>query len=307
MTDIKRLGLGCMGMNLSNKDRSIETIHYALDHGITMFNTGEFYGGGESELVLGEALRDVPREQYFLSVKFGVLPRPEGGIYGLDVNPFHVKAHLAYSLNRLGLEYADLYEPARMDQTVPVEDLIKALEECEKEGYIKSIGLTQLSAEDLQRAARVHPIKLLEMDYSLANRAIEENGVLDTARKNGIQTVTFGVLCHGLLSENSPAWSRPGFPPDFRDRLLSGLKQIAFRMGTTVEQLAQAYVYAKNPDMSIIIGTTRKEHLQDAIDALSIELSQDDIREIEDAFPSEMLKGMHMRNLIFRDGRIIAR
>lgn len=306
MTDISRLGLGCMGMNLSNKDRSIETIHYALDHGITMFNTGEFYGGGESELVLREALKDVPRDRYFLSVKFGVLPKPEGGIYGLDVNPFHVRAHLAYSLHRLGLDYIDLYEPARMDEAVPVEDLIGALEECEAEGSIRSIGLTQLSADNLERAARVHPIKMLEMDYSLANRSIEQNGIMETARKNDIPMVTFGVLCHGLLSETSPAWKRPGIPADFRDKLLGGLREIAWEKGTTVEKLAQAYVYTKNPDMSILIGTTRKEHLQDAIDALSIELTQEDIQRIEAAFPSQMLQHRNMRNLVFRDGHIVA-
>ena len=127
MTDIKRLGLGCMGMNMSNKDRAIETIHYALDNGVTLLNTGEFYGGGESEMVLREALKDVPRDKYFLSVKFGVLPQPGGGIYGLDVKPFNVKAHLAYSMHRLGLDYIDLYQPARMDESVPVEELIGAL------------------------------------------------------------------------------------------------------------------------------------------------------------------------------------
>lgn len=305
MTDIKRLGLGCMGMNLANKDRSIETIHYALDHGITMFNTGEFYGGGESEMVLREALKDVPREDYFLSVKFGVLQQPKGGVYGLDVNPFHVKAHLNYSLHRLGVDYVDLYEPARIDETVPVEDLIAALSECEQEGTIKNIGLTELSAENLARATKVHPIKMVELDYSLANRRIEENGVLATARANDIPTITFGVLCHGLLSEDSPAWQRMGFPPQFKDQLLGGLKKIAVEKDTTVEKLAQAYVYAKNPDMSVLIGTTRKEHLQDAIDALSIDLSPEDITRIEDVFPSDMLQNMHMHNLVFRDGRII--
>ncbi len=307
MTDIKRLGLGCMGMNLSNKERSIETIHYALDHGITMFNTGEFYGGGESEMVLREALQGVPRDKYFLSVKFGVLPRPEGGIYGLDVNPFHVKAHLAYSLHRLGVDYVDLYEPARMDESVPVEDLMQALTEVENEGYIRSIGLTQLSADKLERAAKVHPVKLLEMDYSLANRSIESNGVLDTARRNGIETITFGVLCHGLLSDSSPAWRRPGLSPEFQEQLLGGLRKIAAEKDTTVEKLAQAYVYAKNPDMSVLIGTTRKEHLQDAIDALSLDLSAEDVSRIEAAFPSELVSGLPMRNMKFRDGRVVGR
>ena len=173
MTDITRLGLGCMGMNMSNADRSIETIHYAVDHGVTMLNTGEFYGGGESEMVLREALKDIPRDKVFLSVKFGVLPQPGGGIYGLDVKPFNVKAHLAYSMHRLGVDYIDLYEPARMVETVPVEELIGALSDLVKEGWIGSIGLTQLTAENLSRAAKVHPIKMVELDYSLANLSLE--------------------------------------------------------------------------------------------------------------------------------------
>lgn len=308
MTDISRLGLGCMGMNFSNEERSIETVHYALDHGITMFNTGEFYGGGESEMVLREALKDVPRDRYFLSVKFGVLQQPGGhGMYGLDVDPFHVKAHLNYSLHRLGTDHVDLYQPARMDETVPVEDLMKELSECEQEGYIRSIGLTQLSAEDLEKAEKVHHVSMVEMDYSIADRAIETNGVLDTARKNHTEVVAFGVLCHGILSADSMFWQRSGFPPVLKEKMLGGLQKIADEKHTTTEKLVQAYVYAKNPDMKIIIGTTRKEHLQDAIDALSIELTPEDVTRIEDAFPSDALKGMPMRNYVFHNGRVMQR
>lgn len=302
-----------MGMNLSNKERSIETIRFALDNGITFLNTGEFYGGGESEMVLREALKGVPRDKYFISAKFGVLPQPGGGIYGLDVNPFNVKAHLAYSLHRLGLDYIDLYEPARMDESVPVEDLIGALEDCIKEGYIKSIGLTQVSSENLARAAKVHPIKMLEVEYSLANRSIEKNGVLDVARKNNIDLLAFGVLLHGFLSDEKSSPSnaknsssrRFGFAIEMKEELFSEIQKIAKEKNTTLENLLQAYIYAKNPDMSVLIGTTRKEHLQDSINALSIELSAKDIQRIETAFPSEKLAGMNMRNFIFRSGKII--
>lgn len=313
MTDIKRLGLGCMGMNMSNKDRAIETIRYALDNGVTLFNTGEFYGGGESEMVLREAFRDVPREKYFLSVKFGVLPKPGGGIYGLDVKPFNVKAHLAYSMHRLGLDYIDLYQPARMDESVPVEELIGALSDLVKEGYIGSIGLTQLSPENLERATKVHPIKTVELDYSLANRSIEKNGILDIARKNNIDILAFGVLSHGLLSDakdsahpaGNPSAGRFGLPPELKEELLSGIRKVAQSKNTTVENLAQAYVYAKNSDMNVLIGTTRKEHLQDSIDALSVDLSEEDVQRIESVFPAEKIQGMGMRNIIFRDGQIV--
>lgn len=307
MTDKKRLGLGCMGMNMSNKERSIETARYALDSGITLLNTGEFYGGGESEMVLREALAGVPRDSYFLSVKFGVLPRPGGGIYGLDVKPWNVKAHLAYSLHRLGVDYVDLYQPARMDETVPVEELLGALEECVKEGYVRHIGLTQLSPENLERAAKAYPIKTVELDYSLANRSIEQNGILETARKHNIDILAFGVLSHGLLSDRpagNAASGRPGLSPEAKEELIAGIREIAKEKGTTVENLAQAYVYAKHPDMSILIGTTRKEHLQDSVDALSVELSESDVKRIEAAFSEEKGKGAGMRNFIFRDGRM---
>ena len=305
MTDIKRLGLGCMGMNLSNKERSIETVRYALNQGVTLFNTGEFYGGGESEMVLREAFKGVPRDKYFLSVKFGVLPLPGKGIYGLDVKPFNVKAHLAYSLHRLGLDYIDLYQPARMDEKVPVEDLIGALQDCVKEGLIGSIGLTEVTPKDLERAAKVSPIRMAEFDYSLANRAIETDGVLEAARKRHIEVLAFGVLAHGLLSDApSPSVSASGSGAGLEEDIFKGLREIACDKGATLEKLAQAYVYAKNPDMSVLIGTTRKEHLQASIDALKIDLKPEDIQEIEAAFPAETLPRV-MRHFVFRDGKIV--
>ena len=307
MTDIKRLGLGCMGMNMSNKERSVETVRYALDHGVTLLNTGEFYGGGESEMVLREALQGVPRDSYFLSVKFGVLPQPGGGIYGLDVKPFNVKAHLAYSMHRLGLDYIDLYEPARMDESVPIEELIGALSDLEKEGYIGSIGLTELSPENLERAAKVHPIRMGEFSYSLANRKIETNGILDTCEKYDIDVLAFSVLSHGLLADTPAgpaAPGRPGLPVD-KEALLSGIREIAAEKNTTVENLLQAYVWCKHPNMSILIGTTRKEHLQASIDALSVEFTAEDIARIEAAFPSELMERVPGRNFTFRDGAIV--
>lgn len=307
MTNIKRLGLGCMGMNMSNIERSVETVRYALDHGVTLFNTGEFYGGGESEMVLREALKGVPRDSYFLSVKFGELPLPGGGIYGLDVKPWNVRAHLAYSLHRLGLDYVDLYEPARMDESIPVEEIIGAIEECVDAGYVRHIGLTQLTPGNLERAVKVHPIHTVELAYSLANRSIERNGILDVARNNRMNILAFSVLQHGLLADTpsgSAASGRPGIPQDEKDGILSGLRKIAAEKCTTVENLLQAYVYEKNPDMSVLIGTTRKEHLQDSIDALSMELSADEIIRIETVFPAERLQGVGMRNFTFRDGRM---
>lgn len=174
MKELHRLGLGTMGMSIvRNPENSVKTIHAALDAGITLFNTGEFYNGSESELIVGQALKGVRREDYFLSVKFGVLPSPEGGIYGLDVKPHNVKGHLTYSMRRLGLDYIDLYQPARMDTTIPVEELVGAIADQIQAGYVRHIGLTMVDAETLRRACRVHPIHTVEMEYSLLNRSIE--------------------------------------------------------------------------------------------------------------------------------------
>lgn len=303
MGDTKRLGLGCMGMCFENKERSIETVRYALDHGVTLLNTGEFYRAGESEMVLREALQGVPRDKFFISVKFGVLPQMEGGIYGLDVKPFNVKAHLCYSLHRLGLSYVDLYEPARMDESVPVEELMAELMDLVKQGYIKHIGLTQMSNENFKRALKVTPLKMIEMEYSLVNHNIEENGILETAKESKTDVLTFGVLCHGLISEPEDG----NYYLPWQESLVRNLKVMAEEKNTTVERLSEAYVFNKHPEMKVLIGTTRKEHLEDAIKALDITLTEEDIKRMESFVPYNELRGHQMRNFLFQDGRIIRR
>ena len=308
MTQLSRLGLGCMGMNMSNADRSLETIHYALDQGINLFNTGDFYGGGDSEMILREAFRGVARDKYWLNVKFGILTRPGGGIYGLDVKPFNIKAHLTYDLHRLGVDYIDLYEPARLDEAIPVEDVIGELADLVKEGYIREIGLTQVTAERIDRAVKVHPIRMLEVDYSIANRVIETDGVLETARRNGIDLLAFGVLSHGVLTETEAgdrASTRRGISPEEKTSLLREVREIAAEKQTTLSNLMQAYVYAKNPDMRAIVGTTRAAHLQEAIQALQLTLTDEEVARVEAAFPAERFQGMGTRNPIFQDGRIV--
>lgn len=312
MVNINRLGLGCMGMNRSNERRSIDTIRAALDAGITLFNTGEFYGAGESELVVGEALKGVPRDRYFLSVKFGVLPQPGGGIYGLDVKPFNVKAHLVYSLKRLGLDYVDLYQPARMDESVPVEELTAALADLVKEGYVRHIGLTQIGPETLRRANAVHPVHTAELEYSLAERGVEKE-TLETARGLGVNVLAFGALAHGLLSDRVlEDAARPHIPtgmfapenlPANRE-LVRALKKIAEEKETTVSNLALAWTFAKYPFVSSLIGTTSPAHLNESIEALKLDLTEEDVKRIERAFPAEQVKGAGMRNFVFRDGKM---
>lgn len=312
MIELNRLGLGTMGMNIrSNRETSIRTIHAALDAGITLFNTGEFYQGSESEMVFGEAVKGVPRDSYFLSVKFGVLPSPEGGIYGLDVKPFNVKGHLTYSLRQLGLDYIDLYQPARQDTTVPVEDLVGAIAEQVQAGYIRHIGLSMVDADTLRRACKVHPIHTVEMSYSLIDRSIEAE-LITAAKELGVKVLAFGTVGHGLLTDralNAPANpnARGMLSPENRGAnlaLLRDLKKIADDKGVTLSQLALAWSLAKYDHVQSLVGTTSPEHLQESIDALKITLTEEDIRAIEAAIPAEKVKGRGMRNFVFTDGQM---
>lgn len=312
MISINRLGLGTMGMNLhNNQETSIRTIHAALDAGITLLNTGEFYQASESEMVVGQALKGVARDKYFLSVKFGVLPSPEGGIYGLDVKPFNVKGHLTYSLRRLGLDYIDLYQPARQDTTVPVEDLVGAIADQVKAGYVRHIGLSMVDAETLRRACKVHPIHTVEMSYSLIDRSIETE-LIAAAEELGVKVLAFGTVGHGLLTDrvlNAPANpnARGLLSPENRESNLAMIRQvkaIADEKGVTLSQLALAWSLAKYDHVQSLVGTTSPEHLQESIDALNITLTDEDIRAIEAAIPAEKVKGRGMRNFVFTDGKM---
>lgn len=315
MTDKKRLGLGTMGMQFSNRETSVKTIHAALDAGITLFNTGEFYNGGESEMVTGEALKDIERDRYFLSVKFGVLPQPGGGIYGLDNNPFHVKAHLANSLHRLGLEYVDLYQPARQDTEIPVEEVVGAIAEQVKAGYVRHIGLSMVDAETLRRACKVHPIHTVEMSYSLIDRSIEKE-LVDTAKELGVNVLAFGTIGHGLFSDHvlehagDPRAGRGLLAPEHRETnlpLIQAVKEIADEKGITLSQLALAWSLAKYDHVQSLIGTTKPEHLQSAIDALDITFTEADIARIEAACPADQISGRGMRNFVFTNGQMSLR
>lgn len=313
MKDLSRLGLGTMGMSIvRNAENSVKTIHAALDAGVTLFNTGEFYNASESELVVGQALRGVKRDSYFLSVKFGVLPSPEGGIYGLDVKPYNVKGHLTYSLRRLGLDHIDLYQPARQDTTVPVEDLVGAIADQVKAGYVRHIGLSMVDAETLRRACKVHPIHTVEMEYSLVERSIEKD-LIATAKELGVKVLAFGTVGHGLLRDDIlTAPVRPGrswgmLAPEYREQnlaMIRKVREIADEKGVTLSQLALAWSLAKYDHVQSLIGTTNPEHLQAAIDALKIELSAEDVARIEAAIPTEKVGGKGMRNFVFTDGKM---
>ena len=310
--NIDRLGLGCMGMSLRrNPERSVATVHAAIDAGITFLNTGNFYQCGESEMLLGRALQGIPREKYFISVKFGVLFAPDGRIYGLDVSPFHIKAQLTYSLRRLGLDYVDLYQPSRMDAKIPVEDIIGELSELKQAGYIRNIGMTEIDAETLRHAHKVHPIHTVEMEYSLIDRSIETS-IIPTAEELGINVLVFGVQGHGLLNDRtlegkassamvSPALSPENLPKNLP--LVRALKAIAERKGVSLSQLMTAWALTKLPNAMCLAGTTSPEHLKDNIDALGIELTGADMKEIEATAAEHKVYGNEMRSLVFSDGK----
>ncbi len=311
MIPISKLGLGAMGMtNSRDPERSIRTIHTALDAGITLFNTGEFYSAGESEMIVGRAMKGVPRDSYFLSVKFGVLPSPEGGIYGLDVAPRNIKGHLTYSLRRLGLDHVDIYQPARQDTAIPVEEVVGAIAEQVKAGYVRHIGLSMVDAETLRRACKVHPIHTVEMEYSLIERGIEKE-LISTADELGVKVLAFGVVGHGLLNDGilnapvMPGRTRGYLAPEHRENNLSmirRLKSIADEMGVSLTQLAIAWSLSKYGNVQSLIGTTDPVHLKEAVDSLKIELDTEDIARIESALDHDKVGGKGMRNFVFTNG-----
>ena len=316
--DISRIGLGCGSMSNANeavKETGIAAIHAALESGINFLNTADFYGSGRSEMLIGEALKGYRRDQYFISLKFGLQSAPNGAMYGLDVTPDHVKNYLTYSLKRLNLDYIDLYQPGRIDLGIPVEETIGAIADLVKAGYVKHIGVTQIDADTLRRAHTTHPISLVEAEYSLFNRSIE-NDILPTARELGIGVVAFGTLAHGLLAGN---WteeriqkSKGGFVPLFFEEnieknvaLAKKLGEIAAKKQMTVSQLAFAWILSKGEDIIPLIGTLSPAHIQEALQSLDICLTEDDIKKIEESIPENEIKGTSFPNRQFRNGKAV--
>jgi len=302
---VSEIGLGCMGMSgmygPADRAESIATIHAALDAGIDLLDTGDFYGMGHNEMLIGEALRAAGRDGTLLSVKFGAMRDPAGGWVGYDARPAAVKNFLAYSLQRLGVDHVDIYRPARLDTTVPIEDTVGAIAEMVEKGMVRYIGLSEVGSETLRRAAAVHPIADLQIEYSLISRGIED-GILDTCRELGIGITAYGVLSRGLISGH---WQRPAGPSDFRAHsprfqegnvernlaLVGELQAIAERKGCTVAQLAIAWVAARGGDIVPVIGARRRDRLAEALGALDVRLTDDDLAEIERAVPKDAAAG----------------
>jgi aryl-alcohol dehydrogenase-like predicted oxidoreductase len=301
---VSRAGLGLMGMSgiygQADDHESIVTIRTAIDAGITLLDTGDFYGMGHNELLLRDALRGTPRESVFIQVKFGGQRDPSGAFIGHDASPAAVKNSLAYTLTRLGTDYVDLYQPARLDPRVPIEDTVGAVAEMIKAGYVRYLGLSEMGADTIRRAHAVHPVSALQIEYSLMSRGIEAR-ILPTVRELGISVTAYGILSRGLLSSDT-ARLAPGDPrtrfPRFAEEnhvrnleLLAALEAIAEAREVSAAQLAIAWVASRGDDIIPLIGTKRRDRLTEALHALDLTLSTDDLAGIEAAVPAEAVAG----------------
>lgn len=293
------LGLGCMGMSPgiygpNDEPESIATIRAAVEAGINLIDTGDFYGSGHNELLLHRALAEVPRDKLVISVKFGGLRDPAGGWTGNDCRPASVKNFLAYTLRRLGTDYIDIYRPARRDPSVPIEDTIGAIADMVKAGFVRHIGLSELGAETIRRAASVHQIADLQIEYSLMSRGIESK-ILPTCRQHGIAITAYGVLSRGLLSGRVPSVGTKGDirvirMPRFAEgnleknlALVDALRQIANEKGATPAQLAIAWVISRGDDIVPVIGARRRDQLKESLGTLDVKLSSSDLARIDEA------------------------
>ena len=298
---VSALGLGTMGMSgmygPADRAESIATIHAALEAGVTLVDTGDFYGMGHNEMLIAEALAAHSRERVLLSVKFGALRGPAGEWLGYDARPAAVRNFLAYSLQRLHTDHIDIYRPARLDPQVPIEETVGTIGDMVKAGYVRYIGLSEVGAATIRRAAAVHPICDLQIEYSLVSRGIED-GILAACREQGIAITAYGVLSRGLISGH---WrkDRQSEPGDFRARsprfsaanlgenlaLVEALRRVATAKGISVTQLVIAWVLHQGRDIVPLLGARRRDQLREALGTLEVHLTAEDLTALEQAVP----------------------
>jgi aryl-alcohol dehydrogenase-like predicted oxidoreductase len=303
------IGLGCMGMSgmygPSDRAEGIATIHAALEAGITLLDTGDFYGQGHNEMLIGEALKSAPpsrRDAAIISVKFGAMRDPAGGWLSYDARPVAVRNFLAYSLQRLGVDHIDIYRPARLDPNVPIEETVGAIADMIKAGFVRHVGLSEVGAATVRKAAAVHPIADLQIEYSLISRGIEAE-ILPACRELGIGITAYGVLSRGLISGH---WSKesagkgdframsPRFQGENIDHnltLVEALRKVAQAKGVSVAQIAIAWVAAQGSDILPLIGARTRERLTEALGAVDVQLTAHDLAAIEQAVPKDAAAG----------------
>jgi aryl-alcohol dehydrogenase-like predicted oxidoreductase len=301
------LGLGCMGMSPgvygpADEDEAIATIRAAVEAGITLIDTGDFYGMGHNEMLIRRALDGVPRSRVVISVKFGGLRDPSGVFVGHDGRPQAAKNYLSYSLRRLGTDYIDIYRPARVDPAVPIEDTIGGIADMVRAGYVRHIGLSEAGAATIARAQAVHPIVDLQIEYSLISRGIEA-AILPTCRQLGIGITAYGVLSRGLLSGRVPAADTKGDiravrMPRFQRgnvernlQLVEALRRIGGEKGASAAQLAIAWARSRGSDIVPVIGARRRDQLKEALGALDFRLAGADLARIEAAVSPDKAAG----------------
>ncbi len=296
------LALGCMGMSgmygSTEDGESIATIHAAIDQGVTLLDTGDFYGCGHNEMLIGRAIKD-RRDRAMLSVKFGALRSPDGGWIGTDGRPSSVKNFAAYSLNRLGVDHLDIYRLARLDPNVPIEDTIGAIADLVKAGYVRHIGLSEVGADTIRRAHAVHPISDLQIEYSLISRSPEAE-IFPVLAELGIGVTAYGVLSRGLLSGSIPTAKNdfraylPRFSGDNlaqNQRLVAQLNQIAVEKGVSPAQIAIAWVLAKSKNIVPVIGARTQTQLSESLAALQVDFSSEDLIHIESVISPDAIAG----------------
>jgi len=304
---VSTFGLGCMGMSdmygPSDRAESLATFDAAVEAGITLIDTGDFYGMGHNEMLIGEALKNHKRDRLVLSVKTGALRDPTGGFLGYDGRPKAIKNFLAYSLKRLGVDHIDIYRPSRLDPDVPIEDTVGAIVEMVQAGYVRHVGLSEVSAETIRRAAKVAPIADLQIEYSLVSRGVETE-ILPTLRELGIGMTAYGVLSRGLISghwtrdsgrtgrdfrANSPRFQGENLEANLK--LAEALSAVAAAKGVTTAQAAIAWVASRGDDIVPLIGARRRDRLAEALGALEVSLDLEDLAAIEAAVPVQAVAG----------------
>ena len=296
------IALGCMGMSgvygPADEPESLATIHAAIDAGVNLIDTGDFYGMGHNEMLVGKALRFF-REKVLISVKFGAQRGPDGSWIGYDARPAAVKTFLAYTLKRLGVDYIDIYRPARLDPNVPIEETVGAIADMIQAGYVRHVGLSEVGPETIRRAAAVHPIVDLQIEYSLISRSPEAK-IFPALDELGISVTAYGVLSRGLLSSSTIGGRGdarnhfPRFKSENRgtnEQLIAKLKDLAAARGITQSQLAIAWVLAKSPSIVPVMGARTRAQLNESLGALDVKLSAEEIVAIEAAIPANSIAG----------------